>query len=126
MATTVPTPIISPLNDFSFIVPLKDVDPTTGKVVALTTGTVTFFLAITDDPAAATPADAAFQGNATHVGKGNWLIQLDAAVMTVAKMEAAFAATPPFLMIQKPSGFFVNLPLIYQKKKKAVLIAAPS
>jgi hypothetical protein len=120
----IPTPIIYPLNDINFIVPLKDVDSATGKVVALLAGSVSFFLAITDDPATATPADAAFQGNATHVGKGNWLIQLDAAALTVAKMETAFAATPPFLMIQKPSGFFVNLPLVYQKKRKAVLIAA--
>lgn len=126
MATVIPTPIIYPLNDFSFIVPLKDVDPADGKVKPLLTGTVTFFLSVTDDPATAVAADPAFAGSATHVGKGNWLIQLDAAVMTVAKMETAFAAAPPFLMIQKPSGFLVNLPLAYQKKKKAVLIAAPS
>lgn len=123
---TVPTPIIYPLNDFSFIVPLKDVDPATGKVVKLTSGAVTFFLSVTDDPATATAADAAFAGSATHVGNGNWLIQLDAAALTVAKMETAFAAAPPFLIIQKPSGFLVNLPLAYQKKKKAVLIAAPT
>lgn len=120
----IPTPTLYPLNDFSLKLPLKMVDPATGKVVKLLAGTVTFFIATTNSPTATT-AHASLTGSATHVGSGDWLIQLDATSLDPTVLAGLFSAqVPPILIIVQPGGFRVFLPLLYAASRPATLIAS--
>lgn len=120
---TVPTPTLYPLNDFSLLLPLKMVNATTGKVEKVITGTVTFFIATSNTPTAVA-ADGTLAGSATHVGSGNWLIQLDAAALTAVLLATLFASTPPVLIVIQPNGFRVYLPLLYAASRPAILVAS--
>lgn len=95
-----------PLNDFAKFVKPKDVDSATGVVTNLTSGTVTAFFSTGNTPAAVA-ADPALSMNAIHVGGGKWLIFFDAAVLTASLLDTKFAASPPYLIVQYPSGFRV-------------------
>jgi hypothetical protein len=121
---TIPTPTLYPLNDFSMIAALKTIDTNTGKVIKLITGTVTFFIATSNAPGATAVNGALDNLTATHVGGGNWLLQIDGAAMTVSGMATWFATLPPFLIIVKPGDIREFLPLAYAASKPATLVAA--
>lgn len=100
-----PGPInLYPLNDLNLVVTLKYVD-SSGNIQPLDTGVVTFFLATTNDPTA-TAADPSLSGSAVHLaaGSGQWLIQLDAAVLTFSLLNALFASVPPQLIVQSTNN----------------------
>lgn len=100
-----PGPInLYPLNDLNLVVTLKYVDAA-GNIQPLDTGTVQFFLATTN-AAGATAADPSLAGNAVHLaaGSGQWLIQLDAAVLTFALLNGLFATVPPQLIVQSANN----------------------
>ena len=93
-----------PLNDLNLVVTLKYVDAQ-GAIQPLDTGPISFFLATSNLPTA-TQADATLAGNATHLatGSGQWLIQLDAAVLTYALLNGLFASVPPVLIVQSANN----------------------
>lgn len=93
-----------PLNDLNLVVTLKFVD-VDGTIKPLDTGPIAFFLATTNLPTA-TAADPALSGNAVHLGAGSgqWLIQLDASVLTFALLDPLFATVPPVLIVQSANN----------------------
>jgi hypothetical protein len=100
-----PAPInLYPLNDLNLVVTLKFVD-VDGSIKPLDTGPISFFLATSNLPTA-TQADAALAGNAVHLaaGSGQWLIQLDAAVLTFSLLNGLFASVPPVLIVQSANN----------------------
>jgi hypothetical protein len=100
------TPIIWPLNDFALKAKLKDIDPATGVVAPLLTGTVTAFLATSNLPTA-TAADPTLSVTAANLGAGAWLVFFDATVLLPSLLDSLFAATPPYCIIVYPSGLRV-------------------
>lgn len=87
-----------PLNDVNWVVgPIEEVDAQ-GQRNAVTTGTVVGFLAASASPDA-TEAALALKANLAYVGgqvgytAGDWLFQLDAAVLTKALLDTHFAVT---------------------------------
>lgn len=114
-----------PLNDFAVRVTLKDIDtnpasPTFGKSIPLTTGTVTAFLATSNDPTA-TAADGTLTMSPTHIANGVWLVSFDAALLTAALLNTLFSATLPYLIVQKPSGVRVYFDVIYQASRQGTV-----
>jgi hypothetical protein len=115
---------LAPLTDFSVVVgPLKSV-PSTGTKAAITTDTVTGFLA-TSKSSSATAADATLSASCTYVGgnsdgeggtyeAGMWLFQLDASVLTVNLLSTHFAATPPYLIISRSNDLRWAFPVVYR------------
>lgn len=96
-----------PLNDFAKYLRLPDINSTTGNVGYLTSGSVTAFLSTTNGPTA-TAADATLVMSPTYVpAKQKWLLYFDASVLTVNLLNTLFASTPPYLIVQYPSGFRV-------------------
>jgi hypothetical protein len=120
MAATPTSYNLYPLNDFTLSVSLKDVDPTSGSVVPLTSGTVTAFLA-TSKTASATAADPTLSVLATSIGGGKWLIAIDAAALTPTLLDTLFASTSPFLIVQQPGNLRVFVPLTYVPQKPGIL-----
>jgi hypothetical protein len=114
-----------PLNDFAVRVTLKDIDttpgsPTFGKSIPLTSGSVTAFLATSNAPTAAA-ADPSLTMSPTHIANGVWLVSFDAAVLTAALLATLFAATLPFLIVQKPSGVRVYYDVVYQASRQGTI-----
>lgn len=107
-----------PLNDLGFFAKLKDIHPTTGVVTPLTTGTVTCFLSV-GKTSTSTAADPSLSVTAAHIADGKWLIFFDATILTYALLNGLFASTPPYLIIQYPSGFRVYVPLTYVAERPA-------
>lgn len=107
-----------PLNDFTVKAKLKTI--VNGVAVPLTSGTVTAFLATSSGPAA-TAADAALTMSPAHLGNGEWLITFDAAVLTTALLDPLFAATPPFLIVQKPGDVRAYAPVVYATARPAMI-----
>lgn len=115
---------LAPLTDLNIVVgPLKSV-PSTGTKAAITTGTVTGFLA-TSKSSSATAADAALQATLTYVGgnsdgeggtyeAGMWLFQLDASVLTANLLSTNFAATTPYLIVTRSNDLRWAFPLVYR------------
>lgn len=109
-----------PLNDFSVKVKLREINPTTGVVSPLTTGTVTAFLATSDAPTAGA-ADPALEMTPTHLGGGVWLIFFDATVLTAALLATHFAATPPVLVVVQPGGIRTANAISYAAARPALV-----
>lgn len=91
---------LSPLNDFSLEWKLKTLDmtpgsSTLGKLIPLTTGTVSAFLATSNSPTA-TAADPTLTVVCTHVGSGKWISSWNADVLTPTLLETLFAAATPY------------------------------
>lgn len=117
------TPVLYPLNDLGFTVPLKKIDTdsasaTFGKAIALTTGTVTAFLATSDLPTAAA-ADATLVATCTHVANGKWLIHFDGAALTASLLNTHFAAATPYMIVQVSGDIRVAVTLEYQAARPA-------
>lgn len=115
-----PPLVLYALNDFFAKVALRQVDASTGVETALTTGTVTAFLATGYGPTA-TAADPALSVSATHLGKGVWLIAFDAAVLTTALLDPLFGSTPAYLIVQQPGGLRVYTPVTYATTRPALV-----
>lgn len=110
-----------PLNDFAKFARLKDINTSTGEVTDLTTGTITAFFSTTNTPTS-TAADASLSMSPTYVtAKARWLIFFDATVLTAALLAAQFGSTPPYLIIQYPSGFRVYFKGEYQASRPGTL-----
>jgi len=107
-----------PLNDFAMFVKLKDIDSETGVVAPLTEGTVTAFLATTNE-ADATAADGTLSVEAVHISSGKWLVFFDASVLTLTLLETHFAAATPYLIVQQSNGFRVYEELEYSESRAA-------
>lgn len=119
MATTATTaPELSPLNDFIFSLPVTDID-TDGSEIFVTTGTVSAFLATSPDPTA-DAADDNLRASLSYTGaNGVWLGRFDAATLTPTLLDATFATTPPYLIVQRDGGFRVYEKLKYKASRKA-------
>jgi hypothetical protein len=107
-----------PLNDFAVKIILKTIDETTGAVVPLTEGTVTAFLATSNDPTATAP-DPTLTTSGIHTKNGVWLALFDAAVLTPSLLDALFGSTPPYLIVQQPNGVRVYAQLTYTASRAA-------
>lgn len=92
---TVANPVLSPLNDFVIRAFIERVDPVTGVVSPLVSGSLTGFLATSADPTATT-ADPTWSvagvyiGGANNFPDGTWQFEIDGTVLTVAACNAAF------------------------------------
>ena len=111
---------IHALNDFAVKAKLRTMNPTTGVIGPLTSGTVTAFLSTTNT-AAATAADAALSMTPTHMGDGVWLIFFDAAVLTTALLDTHFASTPPYLIVQQTGELRAYALLSYVAARPAMV-----
>jgi hypothetical protein len=108
-----------PLNDLTFLVTLKTVDPATGKVIALTTGSVTGFIAASNLPTASA-ADPSLTFTITHVGSGKWLVVMDAALLTAALLNTLFGSgATPYVILQLTGGFRAYIQLAYFASRQA-------
>lgn len=120
----------SPLNDLSLLVNLAKVNPVSGAVEPLITGTVDHFISNGNDPATAVPADGTLVGTAVYTGvvdpltnAGKWLIQYDAAVFTAALLAAKFAgAAKAYLIIKQTGGFWTYIDLKYVDRRKGTVV----
>jgi hypothetical protein len=119
----------SPLNDFTRHVLLEQVNGSTGATEAVTTGTVTGFIA-TSNTVDATTADASWSVAGTYIGgangfvDGTWQFAIDAAVITLAKCTTAgFVAgtATPYFIVQKDSAFRVVEKLKYTAVRNATV-----
>lgn len=115
---TAPPITLYPLNDFLVKVSLRTVDSVTGIETPLTTGTVTAFLSTGNGPTA-TAADASLSVSATHIGKGVWLIAIDAAVLTPTLLDPLFASATPYLIVQQTGGVRVYAAVTYTTSRPA-------
>ena len=119
------TPVLYPLNDLAFTVVLKKIDTTVGsatlgKAIALTTGTVTAFLATANTPTA-TAADASLSVTLTHIANGKWLVHFDGASLTASLLNTHFAAATPYMIIQATGDVRTYVELEYQASRPATL-----
>jgi hypothetical protein len=105
----------SPLNDIALEIPLKTVDPVTGVVSTLTTGTVTGFLATTNT-SSATAADPTLVVTCNYSStKRKWIVTMDAALLTTSLCTTHFA-TPGlgYLILQSSGNFRGYMTLTYR------------
>lgn len=119
------TPIVSPLNDFGRIINIQT-RGSDGVLAALTTGTVTGFIANSNAGDAAA-YDAGWSVSGTYVGAnggdlvaGDWFFSIDAAVLTVALCRAAFGnGETPYFIAQRTNGFRRYVKCKYSEADKA-------
>lgn len=117
MTTTV-VPELSPLNDFIFSIPVKDIDAA-GSEIPVTTGTVSAFLATSNSPTD-DAADESLRATLSYTGAGGiWLGRFDAATLTAELLDSKFANTAPYLIVQMTGGFRVYEKLKYVASRKA-------
>lgn len=109
-----------PLNDFAKFLRPKDIDSATGEVAPLTTGIVTAFLATAFGPTA-TAAHASLSVPAIHLTNGKWLVFIDASVLDPTLLDTLFSTTPPYLIVQYPSGFRVYYSGEYQASRPGIV-----
>ncbi len=121
---------LSPGNKLFRVALIETVDGTTGETTPIVSGTVSAFLAISNDPDATT-ANAAFAVNAVHVGiavptalqpfpLGSWLIVIPALSATL--LDTYFTTVAPYLIVVRASEARVYEKLHY-KRSKAVTLA---
>lgn len=97
---------LAPLNDFVRTVLIEEVDAVTGVITPATTGSVTGFLATSNDPTATT-AHANFSvagvyiGGANGFAAGTWLFAIDAAALTAALLDQYFATAVPYFIVSR-------------------------
>lgn len=108
------------LNDLAIKTKLKVINPTTGVVSPLTSGTVTAFLATTNT-ASAVAAAPALTMSPTHLGGGVWLIFFDGAVLTTALLDPIFGSVAPYLIVQQPGDVRVYAALSYATTRPALV-----
>lgn len=114
--------VLNPKNDFGFFATLWSINLTTGAKTPLTTGSVSVFLATSDDPTAG-PADATLTGTATHVGNGKWLIFVDATKLgDVALLDSLFlAGGAVYVVLEQTNNIRAALPVPYVRNRDIVL-----
>lgn len=125
------TPSIAPDNDMSIRVgPIYSV-PSTGTRAAVTSGTITFFLAATKTATVA--AHVSLAGTATYIGGnddgngsthpiGSWLCQLDGSVMVRATLDTYFGANAEaFLICVKASDITCVTRCEYEQSRDTVI-----
>ena len=101
--------ILAPLNDFVWTAKVVLRSTSTGAEEAVTTGTVTGFLA-TSPGSGATTADANWSVSGVYVGgandfdAGTWMFQIDAALLTAALLAAHFATATPYFIVTRTNG----------------------
>lgn len=107
-----------PLNDFACTVLVEDVDPATGLIGPVTSGTVTGFIAADNSPTA-TEADASLTMSGTYIGgansfaAGTWLFNFDAAILTPTLLNSLFSTATPYFIVQRASGVRRYVALTY-------------
>lgn len=120
---------LNPLNKFSRIVLIQDVDAVTGATDPVVAGTLTGFLATSNDPSATT-ADPSLTTTGTHIGVsvpdathpyplGTWLITFSATVLTVALLDSLFTTAIPYFIVSYPGIDRVYETLSYKRSRKA-------
>ena len=121
MSTVIPD--LFPLNDLALSVQLKSVDPTSGALSYITTGSVTGFLATSDLPTA-TAADASLVATCNYSGaNGKWTVTIDAALLTAALLNTLFATTTPYLIVQQTNDFRFAIQLAYSASRDIAVTA---
>lgn len=116
MTTTTSPPEFSPLNPFGVYARIYTLNLSTGEAEEITTGSVTGFLATSDDPEAAA-ADGTLSMTASYVAGKGWLVAFAASVMTVELLDALFLYHPAWLIVQKSNGARVALELKYTRSR---------
>jgi hypothetical protein len=106
-------------NDFIQEVTNMDVDAT-GAEVAVSTGTVTAFLA-TDNGPTATAADATLSVSAVYTGAGGvWIATFDKTVMLASLLNTLFpAGVTPYLIVENSTGIRVYVTCAYKASRPA-------
>jgi hypothetical protein len=117
-----------PLNTLWRLVTIETVNASDGSTEGATTGTVTAFLAVSNEPDVTT-ADATLSVAATHVGVadpaagqwplGTWLITIPASVLTVALLDQLFTTVTPYLIVERTGSDRVYEKLHYHRSRKA-------
>jgi hypothetical protein len=112
--------ILAPLNDFVWTAKVVLRSATTGAEEAVTTGTVTGFLATTNT-SSATTAEATWSVSGVYIGgangfdAGTWMFQLDAAVLTAALLATHFTTATPYFIVTRTNGVRQWYRLRYQE-----------
>jgi hypothetical protein len=124
MATTNP---LYPLNDFIRTLLLETVDPATGVTSPVDAGTVTGFLATSNNPTA-TAAHATLEVTGTYIGgangfeDGTWLFEIDAVDLTATLLDTLFGDVTPYFIVQMVGGVRVYEKLKYVAARPAALV----
>jgi hypothetical protein len=121
---------LSPKNNLWATIYIPTVSPTDGVESGLSTGTVTAFLAVSDDPDVIA-ADATLSVSCTHIGQANptagqfptgtWLIAFPKSVLTSAILDLYFTDTAPYLIVEHSTTMRVETKLRYKRSRKADL-----
>lgn len=112
-------PKISSQNDFVCAVKLFEVADAKITKSALTTGTVTGFLATTN-VSNATAADASLVATITHIKDGWWRVSIDGAILTRTLMDTNFGgAGGCFLIIVQTNNLRRYIELDYDDALEA-------
>lgn len=117
---------LNPLNDFVRVVNLKRINSSTGAEEPITTGSPTGFLATSKEPDATT-AHASLSANGVYIGAtagyeaGDWMFQLDAAVLTKALLETYFLTGVPYFIVNLASDVRVYEQLDYAASRAAIV-----
>lgn len=116
---------LSPGNDLSieFRMTQIDMDPTSdtfGDRIALKSGTVTAFLAVSA-LASATPADPTLEITPVHIGSGRWLAEWDAAILDASLLASLFASATPYAICDVTNGTRTYVELEYSPSRAATI-----
>lgn len=121
---------ISPLNTVAFYVEgIVEFNATTGVEDAITTGTVTGFLA-TSDAADATTADATLSVSGVHVGgqtkpasvgsgtwgNGTWMFRFLGSALTLSLLDTHFLTATPHLIVTRTGTIRAKVRLTYNRR----------
>lgn len=110
---------IYPKNDFDMVVPLKEVID--GKVVNLTEGIVTAFIAITNTTDA-TAADPDLECEVEYLSGANWQVTLDASLLTLSLLDGLFGdGTQPWLIVEHENGVRLAFPGEYVEVREGLV-----
>ncbi len=117
-----------PNNRLYRIATVETVDAVTGETDAITTGSVSAFIANTNDPNAAA-ADGTLNTSAVHVGVavpvgdqlplGSWLVTIPASTSTLLDSLFNNTGKDPYLIVQRTSESRVYEKLKYVRARKA-------
>lgn len=108
-----------PANNLWLGVILRTVDPTTGALTPLATGTVVAFLATSNSPTA-TAADASLNATVSYIGQnGLWLVQFTGAQLDPTLLNTLFSATTPYVIVQQVGTTRIAQQLSYAASRPA-------
>lgn len=106
--------------------PLYTIDAVTGARVAMVSGTVTGFLSLTRDAAAAVAGgltiSLTYIGNQSGRVAGEWMLNFPATTMTKALLEPLFKGKRVFLIIVRAGARRVVEELQYVDQESATLV----